>query len=217
MMKHIVRIFIKITGFPSAILFFKCKIYYINKKLQSRRIKGAAILMANHKSPLDFILFLSLFPTRYLRCIVGETIYERNKVLRWFLRNLGSIKVDRFARDLSFIGQSVDILNSGGVIEIYPEGRLPINNEEMLPFKPSIVFIALQSGAPIIPIYHTGNYGMFKREKVVIGEPILLQKYCLNLNPPIEEIERLTAILQGEILNLKEFYERKTDEKKRKT
>ena len=65
---------VKITAYPVVLLWFRLKVYYQNKKVQSRRIKGKAIVVSNHTSVWDFALMLFLFPTRLLRCVVAEVI-----------------------------------------------------------------------------------------------------------------------------------------------
>lgn len=202
-MRHIFRLFVKITGYLSMAIYFKPKVYYQNKKVQGRHIKKRAIIMSNHKAPLDFMFVFYLFITRSIHCVVAETIYEKNKLVKWILNMLGSIKTDRFSKDLTFINESVSILNKGGVIEIYPESRLPID-EQMLPFNPSIIYIALQGNAPIIPIYHTGNYGFFKRQKVMIGTPIHPRDFVSSINPTKVEIENFRDNLERIMHQLKD-------------
>ena len=51
MMKLWIRIFnwfAKITGFIPFWLAFRTKLYYVDRKLQGRHIKGPAIIMSNH-------------------------------------------------------------------------------------------------------------------------------------------------------------------------
>ena len=46
-------------------------------------------------------------------------------VVGFFLKLMGGIYIDRNSGDLSFMGQSAAILQKGGVVGIFPEGRLP--------------------------------------------------------------------------------------------
>ena len=62
--------FMKITGWLGAVVFFKPKIYYMNRKKQGRRIKGACILMSNHVSLWDFFLYLLIFVERNISVAV---------------------------------------------------------------------------------------------------------------------------------------------------
>lgn len=211
-MRHFVRIFIKITGWISLLIFFKPKVYYEDKKVQKRRIKKGALIISNHKKPLDFMFIFYLFITRSIHCIVAETIYESNKFVTWILDMLGSIKTNRFTKDMTFLSKAINILNRGGVVEIFPEGRLPIN-DELLPFNPSYIYIALHGNAPILPIYHTGDYGFFKRQKAIIGKPIDVRSFIKETEPTKIEIENLNQYFQNKIIELKQTLEAKLNKK----
>ena len=62
--------FVKITGWIPQLLIFRTKVYYEDKKVQSRRIKGKAIVVSNHNSLMDFAVLLFVFWRRTLRCLV---------------------------------------------------------------------------------------------------------------------------------------------------
>ncbi len=195
-------------------LIFRPKVYYKNKKVQSRKIKGKAIIVSNHTSVWDFAMMLFLFPFRFLRCVVAEIIYTK-PLMKYFLPLIGAIKVDRHTQDYAFVSKSVEILNKGGVVEIYPEGRLPDREGDTppLPFKPSAIYIALESGAPIIPIYTNGKYFTKERARMIIGEPI----YPTDLyNEELSEKENINIIndhLRNTIIELGYELERKINEK----
>jgi 1-acyl-sn-glycerol-3-phosphate acyltransferase len=198
----------KTTGWLPSLILFKPKYYYENKKIQKRYIKGPAIVISNHKTTLDPFLLMFVFVTRYLRCLVGEIIYVRVRSAKTILNLFGSIKVERYNANPDFIGECNEVLQHGDVIQIFPEGRLPLRGSEMmLPFKSSAALIAIQSRVPIIPVYHTGNYGIFKRETIAIGVPIHIYESTKVSNPSLAELQRLTKILEQKILELKAMVE----------
>ena len=195
--------FVKVTGYFVYRFSFRTKIYYQNKKKQSRRIKGKAIVISNHTSLWDFAVMLFVFPFRLLRCVVAEVTFDK-PFMKIFLSLFGAIRVDRNTQDYAFISKSVSILNKGGVIEIYPESRLPSETDEVLPlpFKPSAVYIALESNAPIIPIYTNGKYFCKERARVIIGEPInVVDMYDEKLSEK-ENIERINEYLRDMVIQL---------------
>ena len=61
-MNKIVLWFVKITGVIPQIFYFRKKVYYVNKQKSSRKIKGSAIIISNHKSVFDFALYMFVFP-----------------------------------------------------------------------------------------------------------------------------------------------------------
>ena len=196
-----VTAFVKITGALGAFPFFKYKTYYENKEKQSKKLPKPCILMSNHTYLMDFVLYLTVFPTRYIRFLMAEVLFTKSPALTWLLCKLGGIYVDRDARDFSFMAESIKTLEGGGTVGIFPQSRLPVNGCRW-PFKPSIVFIALRSGAPIVPVYTDGQYGIFKRTRIMIGEAVDLRSLCSSRNPDDAEISRLTKLLEDKVYAL---------------
>jgi len=202
-MNRFVCWFVKITGWLFQFACFRTKIHYKNKKAQGRKIKGAAVLVSNHTSVFDYALWMFVFPMRNLRCLMAELLFRKNPVLGWFLKKLGGIKADRNAFQFGFVSEAVDILKKGGVVEIFPEARLPRPGEKTpIAFKPSAAYIAILSGAPIIPVYTNGSYFKKQRAHVMIGEKIEPSEF---INPELSEkenIENLTCHLRKVIMEL---------------
>mgnify|MGYP000948696025 FL=1 len=74
---------------------------------------------------------------------------------------------------------------------------------EILEFRSTAALLALQTDVPIIPMWHSVNYGFGKRTDVVIGEPIRLSELCSTANPDAAELDRLTAILRDKVIELR--------------
>lgn len=164
--------FVKITGWPVQFVCFRTKVLYEDRRVQGRRIKGPAILISNHTSVFDYAVYLFVFFTRTLRFQMAEVLFEK-PMLGWFLRCLGGIRVDRGTHDFGFMPKSEKILEHGGVVGIFPESRLPLPGEEHpLPFKVSAAYLALTSGAKIVPVVTNGSYFNRKRARVLIGKPL---------------------------------------------
>lgn len=183
-------------------LYFRPRIRYEGKKCLPAFTRGPAILITNHKNQMDFLLVLYLFYFRYVRCLVGKTFYECNRFLNWCLRMLGAIKVDRFSFGMDFFCESVEALRRGQLLLIFPEGRFSTTGE-ILEFRSTAALLALQTDVPIIPMWHSVNYGFGKRTDVVIGEPIRLSELCSTANPDAAELDRLTAILRDKVIELR--------------
>lgn len=206
-----VRWFVQLTGFVPTRLFLRPKLYYMNKESQGKKLPKPCILMSNHKALMDFVLYMNIFPARTLRFLIAEVMFNKGKMFAKFLFSIGGIFVNRDARDFSFVGEALKVLDAGGTIGIFPESRLPVNGKPW-PFKPSIVFIALRTDAPIVPMYTDGAYSLKKRTRVMIGEKIYLRDYCSEENPSVEEIERLTSILEAKTYELKDELERRVEQ-----
>ena len=215
--------FVKLTGLPLEHFYFRKKIYYEDKSVQSRKIKGGALIVSNHYSVYDYPLIMFTFFGRTVRPLVAEVIYQKSKFMARFMKDLGAIRVDRDSYDFSFMSQMVKCLSSKQVGLVFPESRIGEESEKadgMLPFKPSFVYMALEAGVPIIPVYTNGVYGKDKRKKhdrarIIIGKPIhLAELYDDNLDEK-QNIDYLCNYTREYIKSLGNQLEQKTKENKR--
>lgn len=201
-MNKIFQAFVKITAWPIQFICFRTKIHYEDKLIQSRKIKGPAIIVSNHTSVYDFAVMLFVFPFRFLRYLMAEILFKR-KFLGWFLNMMGGIKVDRENYNFTFINKSLDILEKGGVVGIFPEGRLPVKGEKRpIPFKPSAAYLAFLSEVKIIPVYTNGSYFSKKRAHIIIGKTIDVKEIIDEKFSEKENIERINNILRERIIEL---------------
>lgn len=204
-MAWLFNLIVKLTGVLPWMLIARPKVYYEDRSIQGTKITGKAIIVPNHTDVWDFAAMMFLFPMRILRCVVAELMYEKNWFMKLLLNGLGTIRVDRNNPDFAFMAKCCDILDKGGVVEIYPESKLPTaEQKELLPFKPSVTRIALESGAPIIPIYTDGNYFCKQRNRIMIGKPIDVRELYDDTLDETENIARITEILRGKINELKQ-------------
>ena len=213
--------FAKVTGYIPYMLHFKPKVYYLDKNKQSKKIKGSAILISNHISVIDFILIMMIFVKRNIRVLVGEVLFNKNKLLTWFLNKIGAIKVDRYKNDISFTKKILKTLKNDGVLHIFPEGRLPTAEEkDLLPFKPGYVYFALRTKTPIIPIYmkryYKKNNKTIARTDMLIGEPILLNDLLDETKQEKENIEVLNQYVYDYMKSLGNKLEDLKEQKKKK-
>lgn len=195
--------FTKITGWPVQFVAFRTKIYYEDKKVQGRHIKGPAIIISNHTSIFDYAVYLFVFFTRTLRFQMAEVLFKKVP-LGLILRMLGGIYVNRDTYDFSFVGKSQTILEKGGVVGVFPESRIPRPEEKRpLEFKPSAAYLAYISGVPIIPIVTNGSYfNLKKRARVLIGKPIDIGIWWDGSKERRENLSIISERLRKEIIRL---------------
>ena len=171
-------------------IVFRTKIFYEDKKVQSRKIKGKAIIVSNHTSVYDYAVYLFVFFFTTLRCQMAEILYKK-KPLAIFLKMMGGIYVNRDIHDLSCLDKSNDILSKGGKVLIFPEGRIPKKDEvPPLEYKPGAAILALMSEAPIIPIYTNGAY--FTKSVSILLPKVMRSPYIAIEISTIKNIETET-------------------------
>ena len=132
------------------------------------------------------------------------------------MKLLGCIKVDRNAYDVSFINKSASLLQNGKVIEIYPEARLAKEGEERpLPFTTSTVYLALETDAPIIPVYTEGSYFVKTRNHVIVGKPFYARDFYDSSLSHSENVDKITTLLRNKIVELGKELERRKEKSKK--
>ena len=99
-------------------------------------------------------------------------------------------------------------------MEIYPESRLPLKDEERpLEFKPSYVYLALESGAPIIPVYNNAKPFSKERERVMIGKPIYVEELYDSALSEKENINSINSYVRSKIIELGKELEGQSEKK----
>ena len=109
-MSNIVLWFVKITGWIANVIYLRRKTYYKNKDNQSRKLKEPAVIISNHTSLMDFPLYMYTFMGKTVRPLVAEITYNKNKLMRTFLKLIGGIKVDRDNYDFAFMGECINAI-----------------------------------------------------------------------------------------------------------
>ena len=202
-MTGFIQAFVRATGWPAQFLCFRAKVLCQDKTVQGRHIRGSAIIVSNHTAVYDYAVFLFVFFTRTLRYQMAEVLFSK-KVLGPFLRLMGGIRIDRNSNNLGFMRKSEDVLRRGGVVGIFPEGRLPLKTETPpIAFKPGAAFLALSSGVKVIPVYTDGSYFKKQRAHVVIGTPMYAQDYINEGASEKENIDAFTQALRQRIIELR--------------
>jgi 1-acyl-sn-glycerol-3-phosphate acyltransferase len=154
---------------------------------------GPVVVAMNHESALDVPLIVVACPRRIVFMAKQELF--RHAFLSWWLRVLGGFRVDRDRFDLRAVRIALAVLRDGKVLGMYPEGtRSP---GELLPFLEGAAWVALLTGAPIVPcaIAGTDRTREAKRPRVVtvrvaFGAAIAVER----VDDPVERRARATAL-----------------------
>jgi 1-acyl-sn-glycerol-3-phosphate acyltransferase len=152
--------------------------------------EGPAILASNHLAVIDSFFLPLLLPRRVV--FLGKQDYFTGKGLRGkfvaaFMRGVGTIPVDRSGGKASeaALNTGLKVLREGGLFGIYPEGtRSP--DGRLYRGKTGVARLALESGAPVIPVAMIGTniaqpigkrIPRMHRIGIVIGEPLDFSRY----------------------------------------
>lgn len=135
--------------------------------------EGPAIIVANHNSHLDVLTLFSLFHLRALanvHPVAAADYFLKNKWLAWFSLNvIGIIPVRRGDRLGNPLQSTIDALNEGKTVIIFPEGTRGAPGE-IIKFKSGLWHLCQACpDVPIIPVYlHGLDRAMGKGQKIPV-------------------------------------------------
>jgi 1-acyl-sn-glycerol-3-phosphate acyltransferase len=156
------------------------KIFYRLEVNEKNKISSGAIVAGNHVSYLD-PLVISRSTNKQVYFIAKSELFKI-PLLGWFLKGIGSIPVNRGRVDSSSIRQAIKIVQSGGILAIFPQGT---RSDDLNQFGRGVGLIAQKTGAPIYPVRivgtdkaHVGGLFPFRFPKVksIVGDPIYPSK-----------------------------------------
>lgn len=166
--------FIWVTGRPLAKAYFRLSA----EGLRHVPPEGPVILASNHASYLDPPLIMLSVP-RKVETMAKEELFQFAP-MGWFLRHHGSHPVSRKTGDWGAVRTALRILREGKPLMLFPEGtRTP--DGLLQPMEPGAAWIALKSGAPVVPVYVDGTFRAFprgawfprpRRVSIAFGEPL---------------------------------------------
>lgn len=158
---------------------------------------------ANHISAKDPVMIAAACK-RQITFLSKKELFSV-PLLGWLIKKLGAVKLDRSGSDISAIRTSVDVLEKGGALAIFPQGhRYPGVDPATTDTKNGAALIAYRSGADIVPvcIKLKGYKYRFLRKKVIIfGKPIKNSELEFK-NGGSEEYKAATDMIFGKILQL---------------
>ncbi|MCI6966007.1 1-acyl-sn-glycerol-3-phosphate acyltransferase [bacterium] len=146
---------------------------------QNLRVKGKAIFIANHRSMWD-PLILALVSPRNIHFMAKKELFE-SKVGNFFFRSLFAFPVNRRNVDLQSLKNALKVLDKGEVFGIFPEGKRAVT-DSLDEFEKGAAFLAIRSGAPVIPIYIHPDTSRQIRPVMLVGKPIDVSSIVATAN-----------------------------------
>jgi 1-acyl-sn-glycerol-3-phosphate acyltransferase len=150
------------------------------KGLENFPLLGPVIVVSNHVSLADPILIGAALPRRV--CFMAKEELFRYPVFGNLLVRLHAFPVKRGQPDRAAIRKAFEVLESGKVLGLFPEGSRSKTGEMLKP-QPGVAMIALKAKVLIIPVACVGTKDMcqkgtwFKPIEIRIGLPIEYTEY----------------------------------------
>lgn len=173
---------------------------------------GGGLLASNHRSYLDPLIvgYAGSKAGRPVRFLAKKEVTDA-PIVGQITKSLGAIRVDRGGDTESSMVEAARALRAGELVAVFPQGTIPRGEaffDPELKGRYGAVRLALESGAPLIPIGVWGTEKAWPRNRsvpyilnlanpptvrVVVGEPF---------HPSSTDLDQATAELMGAIANL---------------
>ncbi len=144
-----------------------------------------AVIICNHRSPVDPSFIQLATGQRVTHWMVARE-YCEHPLLAWFFRTTRAIPVGRGGIDTAATKMAIRYAEEGELVALFPEGRINVGRELLMPGRPGAALIALKARVPVVPCYCSGvrydgtMLGALRtpaRVRTVIGAPIDLSAY----------------------------------------
>jgi len=137
-------------------------------------MQGGVILCANHSSGHDPVM-VGVASPRPVIFMAKEELF-RNPFLRVLIRALGAFPVRRGHPDRAALRRALEVLESGGCFGVFPEGTR-VRGADLGKAEPGTAYLALKSGATVIPVGVSSSYRLFRPTVVRFGQAVDLSAY----------------------------------------
>ena len=143
--------------------------------------EGPVIAVANHQSGVD-PFFVAILTRRPVHFLMAREYYEI-PWLKWLFKGIRCIPVNRDGNDLGATKAALNLLRSGKVVGIFPQGGIREADDDLCEGKSGVALLALKTAASVVPFYiadapaHSSvlrAFFSFSRTRVYCGRPFRL-------------------------------------------
>ena len=192
--------------------FFPYKKYGHTEHFKDR----AYIFVGNHLSVLD-VVFPAVSTNRAVHFMAKKSLFEKG-LMKKFVTKCECIPVNRDGTDVKAVMMAMKYLKMGECVVIFPEGTRNKTDEIFLPFRSGATAISIKTKTPIIPMVQVKKIRIFRKARVLIGEPIEFTEYY-DKRLTEEDIKKCDAMLRDKLyemyMQLKEMLSKKKKGKKK--
>lgn len=163
--------------------------------------EGGLVLASNHQCFLDPML-VGMGSKRQLRFMARASAFQIPLIGRW-MAAIGVFPIERGTADLGAIRKSVEIVSSGKVLLVFPEGTRT-HDGTIGAFKPGCILIAQKAESPLVPVAIRGAYEAWPRQNKLPW----FGKVTVAYGPPMdpgqsrEDAKQVQVLLTSEICRL---------------
>lgn len=175
-MKEIIKKILRII--VGTVIYVYCRIVYRVEIIGKENVpkEGQLLFCGNHRTYLDPPLII-VTAGRKVSFMAKEEL-KKNPLMRFLSFAFDGIWVKRDSKDIGPLKTALKILKSGGCIGIFPEGTRNGMEKNDGKLKNGAAYMALKTGAKIVPIGIHGPAKPFTKNAIIYGEPLDFSKYA---------------------------------------
>lgn len=167
------RFVISAIGNILSLLYAKIFLITVIRR-QKTMNQGTSIYVVNHPNTLDPFYLLGIIGER-VAILITEHVFHI-PVIGALVRHAGHIMVTSDGR--SVYEQAKNTLLSGRSIVVFAEGEVSHGPSKLRTFHTGAVRLAMETGAPIVPIgIHLDKERIWKRKTVIKDKPLIVTWY----------------------------------------
>jgi len=169
--------------------------------------RGPLVVITNHVGLVEIPILATRLQPRPISGFIAAERWQ-NPFLRWAFDSFGAIPLRRGEADLTALRRGLELLEKGYIIFILPEGTRS-HDGRLQRAHSGVVFLAMQSGAPVLPVAHYGserlaeNVRCLRRTpfRFVTGEPFVFHAGGVKVTREVrqqmvdEAMYRMAALL----------------------
>ena len=198
---------------PLCRLLFRIKI----KGIENIPAEGGYLVCPNHTSMLDVVALAASF-NRLLRFMAKKELFKF-KPFGALIRSVGAFPVDRGGADVKAIKTAISLVESGELVNIFPQGgRRKKIDPSTTPIKSGVGMIAYHAKCGAIPVFiksKNNHLHMFGRNEIIIGKPIEYEEFGFSEGGMKEYTEASEKVFSNTcLLGGYEFKAGRTDKSK---
>lgn len=135
-------------------------------------LQGPAIIVANHQHTFD-VSVIHCKSKAWVNWVAKKELTDIPALGKLILK-MGVMPVDRTKSDLSVAKSMYAKIRNNEIIALFPQGtriKKEGDMERIVP-KTGAVHIALRTKTPVIPVGVKGDFKLFSKVRVVVGDPV---------------------------------------------
>jgi len=184
------------------------KVYGVDKQKYRKKLRGGALILANHTSYSDPFYVGRAFAYRRMYFMAADVVLK-NRFIGILLKGMGCIPINRETYDIRAIKRIISLAKEGQTIAIFPQGGVHRDNS-IQEIKNGAALIAVQAGVPLVPMYIHKRKSFFDKAVTVVGEALVIEKKM----PSMVEIDQYSEELLKRMQQCREVYDELMEERK---